>query len=334
MKRGADAVLVGGVVVRLGGHRVRGALLAWMAGSLGPGVGRREPPARGGRRPARRPFRRRAPTRPGRPGREPRDSLDGLALVAFAAVSIRQFGWIVFERGRSAPDAPPLQLRRPAAALDLRQPPRGRRAVLAREPDPDGGAAALPVRRRPADGRPRAARREPAGRSSPSMGLAGAALAALALRRWGGPFAVAGLPVRRRARGLPAPGDGSARGLPGRRRLEEPLPRPLRAAARLPRSRSPPGSCSSGRWRRRLLRGETGLSPWVEGVALGGAAARPPPHVPLRLAAGGGVGGRRRPRAGGPPDAGLGDPARRRGRPGRSPTASGPPPSSAGSRAG
>ena len=98
MRRGALAVLVGGVVfasVAIAGA----AFLSWAAGSLGPGVGIASLVAGtivgvlAGAGAA-------DPSTPDTAEAPQDDRLaDALALLAFAAVSIRQFGWLVFERG-------------------------------------------------------------------------------------------------------------------------------------------------------------------------------------------------------------------------------------------
>jgi hypothetical protein len=265
MKRGADAALVGGVVFASVAIACA-ALFSWMAGSLGRGVGlvslllaagaglvaaRSVLPADLG------------PEVSGRGSR----LLDGLALVAFAAVSIRQFGWIVFERGGALltllpynygdlplhwtyvshlaagapfwPEDPVLtgaRLRYPFG-VDL----------LTAELVQLG--ASLPV-------------------LLPVMGLAGAALAALALRRWGGPLAVAGFLFAGGLAGFQFLATG---------RLEDYQAavawKSLFLALFVPQRgfllALPAGLVLLWSWRRRLLRGETSLSPWVEGVLWG-----------------------------------------------------------------
>ncbi len=216
---------------------------------------------------------------------------------------------------RGAADAPPLQLRRPAAALDLRQPHRERRGLLAREPDLHGGEAALPVRGRPPDGRARPVGREPAlapSRAGPRRLRASRPRAAPLGRTAGG----GRLPVRRGTRRLPAPDDGWSRGLPGRGRVEEPLPGPLRPAAWLPAgpSRRPPPPVVVAP---PPPAGRAGARSLGRGRRVGDDAARSPPHVPLRLARGRRLGARPRPREGGRFPRWPGRSCRRRGRPGR-----------------
>src|SRR4029453_16945389 len=135
--------------------------------------------------------------------------------------------------GRRALDALAEQLRRPAPALDLRAAARLGRALLAREPDPHPRTAALSGRRGPADGRRREPRPEPATRAQGDGPLRLAARGARAPELGRG-VRGRGLSVLRRPRRRPVAPRWKAR---GRRRpggLEEPVPRALRAAARLP----------------------------------------------------------------------------------------------------
>ena len=265
MKRGADAVLVGGVVFASMATACA-ALFAGMAGSLSRGVGLSSLllGAGAGLLAARSVVH--ADIGSDVPGSRSR-FLDVLALVAFAAVSIRQFGWIVFERGGSLltllpsnygdlplhwtyvshlaggapfwPENPILtgeRLRYPFG-VDLLT------AVFVQL------GASLPV-------------------LLAVMGLAGAALAALALRRWGGPFAVAGFLFAGGLAGFQLLATG---------RLEDYQDavawKSLFLALFVPQRgfllALPAGLVLLWSWRRRLLRGETGLSPWIEGVLWG-----------------------------------------------------------------
>jgi hypothetical protein len=265
MKRGADAVLVGGVVFASMAIACT-ALFSWMAGSLARSVGLSSLllGAGAGLLAARSVLR--VDLGSDVPGSGSR-SLDGLALVAFATVSIRQFGWIVFERGGSLltllpcnygdlplhwtyvshlalgapfwPENPILtgeRLRYPFG-VDLLT------AVLVQL------GASLPV-------------------LLPVMGLAGSALAALALRRWGGPLAVAGFLFAGGLVGFQFLATG---------RLEDYQSavawKSLFLALFVPQRgfllALPAGLVLLWSWRRRLLRGETGLSPWIEGVLWG-----------------------------------------------------------------
>ena len=240
MKRGADAVLVGGVVFASMATACA-ALFSSMAGSLSRSVGLSSLllGAGAGLLAARSVVR--ADIGPDVPASTSR-FLDLLALVAFAAVSIRQFGWIVFERGGSLltllpsnyGDLPlhwtyvshlaggaPFWPENPILTGERLRYPFGVDLLTAVFVQLGASLPALLARH--GAGRRRARRPR---------------VAAL-----GGTVRGRRIPVRRRARGLPGPGDGSPRGLPGRRRLEEPLPRPLRAAARLPPG-SPRGASS------------------------------------------------------------------------------------------
>ncbi len=198
-------------------------------------------------------------------------------------------------RERRGPSrAPALQLRRPAAALDLRGPPGRRRFVLAREPGPGGRAAALPVRGGPADRRLRPARRRPAG-APPGHGPRGGR------RRRARPAALGRaargrrLPLLGRARRVPGPLDGPRGGLPVRGGVEEPLPGAPGPAARLPPRAAggpaPPVVVAAEAAARRARPSGLGRGPRV-----GGAAPRSPTHVPVRFAALRHVGDRRPPR--------------------------------------
>jgi hypothetical protein len=265
MSRWADAVLVGGVV--FGSLAVASAaVFSWVAGSLGPGIGIASLllGTGAGLLAARSVANVEPSPRPG--GRGSR-WLDGLALAAFAAVSIRQFGWVVFERGgalltllpnnygdlplhwtyvshlaRGAsfwPENPILageRLRYPFG-VDLLT------AVLVRL------GASLPA-------------------LLPVMGLAGAALAALALRRWGGALAVAGFLFAGGLAGFQLLTTGRLadyQDVVAWKSLYLALFVPQRGFLLA----LPAGLVLLWSWRRRLLRGETGLSPWVEGVVWG-----------------------------------------------------------------
>ena len=265
MKRGADAFLVGGVVFASMAIACA-ALFSTMAGSLSRGVGLSSLllGVGAGLLAARSVVR--VDLGPDVPTSTSRFA-DSLALIAFAAVSIRQFGWIVFEREGALlallpynygdlplhwtyvshlaggapfwPENPILtgeRLRYPFG-VDLLT------AVLVQL------GASLPA-------------------LLPVMGLAGAALAALALRRWGGPFAVAGFLFAGGLAGFQLLATG---------RLEDYQDavawKSLFLALFVPQRgfllALPAGLVLLWSWRRRLLRGETGLSPWVEGALWG-----------------------------------------------------------------
>ncbi len=265
MKRRADAALLGGVVFASVAVTCA-ALLSWAAGSLGRGVGLLSLllGASAGLLAARSASR--VDPVPGSSASVSR-CLDGLALVAFAAASIRQFGWIVYERGGALltllpynygdlplhwtyvshlaagapfwPENPILtgeRLRYPFG-VDLLT------AVLVQL------GASLPW-------------------LLPVMGLAGAALAGLALRRWGGPLAVAGFLFAGGLAGFQVLTTG---------RLEDYQAtvawKSLFLALFVPQRgfllALPAGLVLLWSWRLRLLRGKTGLSPWIEGALWG-----------------------------------------------------------------
>ena len=265
MKRGADAALVGGVVFASVAIACA-ALFSWAAGSLGRGVGLLSLllGASAGFLAVRSVLR--VDIGPG-PAASGSRLLDGLALVALAAVSIRQFGWIVYEQGGALltllpynygdlplhwtyvshlaagapfwPENPILtgeRLRYPFG-VDLLT------AVFVQL------GMSLPV-------------------LLPLMGLAGAALAGLALRRWGGPLAVAGFLFAGGLAGFQCLATG---------RLEDYQAavawKSLYLALFVPQRgflvALPAGLVLLWSWRRRILRGEKGLPPWIEGVLWG-----------------------------------------------------------------
>ena len=265
MKRGADAVLVGGVVFASMAVTCA-ALLSTMAGSLSRGVGLSSLllGAGAGLLAARSVSR----TDLGSdvPGSRSR-FLDVLALVAFAAVSIRQFGWIVFEGGGSLLTLLPSNY----GDLPLHWTYVSQLA---------GGAPFWPENpiltgerlRYPFGVDLLSAVFVQLGASLPAvlavMGLAGAALAALALRRWGGPLAVAGFLFAGGLAGFQVLATG---------RIEDYQDavawKSLFLALFVPQRgfllALPAGLVLLWSWRRRLLRGESSLSPWVEGVLWG-----------------------------------------------------------------
>jgi hypothetical protein len=258
----ADAFLVGATV---GASVATGvaAFAAWLAGVLSPAVGSLSLAAgvAAGLLAARSPLRRSAP-----PGgdTERLGFWGGLALAAFAAVSVRQFGWMVFEREcalltllqNNYGDLPlhwtyvsnlaggaPFWPRNPILAGARLRYPFGvdlLTAVFVQL------GASLPVLLR-------------------AMGLAGAALAALALRRWGGAFAVAGFLCAGGLAGFRVLATG---------RLEDYQSavawKSLYLALFVPQRgfllALPAGLLLLWSWRRRLLRREDGLAPWAEAV--------------------------------------------------------------------
>ena len=265
VSRGADAVLAGGVVLASVTIASAAFLSSW-AGSLGPGVGASSlllgAVAAG--------LAARSVSRPGAPSPVPaRESrlLDVLALVAFAAVSIRQFGWIVFESDGALlmllpynygdlplhwtyvshvakgaafwPENPIFtgeRLRYPFG-VDLLT------AVLAQ------WGASLPVLLR-------------------VLGLAGSALAALALRLWGGSLAVAGFLFAGGLAGFQLLATGGLvdyQAAVAWKSLYLALFVPQRGFLLA----LPAGLLLLWSWRRRLLRGEPALAAWVEGVVWG-----------------------------------------------------------------
>ena len=190
-----------------------------------------------------------------------------LALAAFAALSLRQFGWLVFERDGSLltllpynygdlplhwtyirhvaggasfwPETPILtatRLRYPLG-VDLLS------AVLLQL----GGSLTVLL---------------------PLMGLAGAAWTAVALNRWGGPFAVAGFLFSGGLAGLQALWTGQVFDYQSSVAWKS-----LYLALFVPQRgyllALPAGLLLLWSWRERLLRGEPGLATWVEGLLWG-----------------------------------------------------------------
>jgi hypothetical protein len=194
--------------------------------------------------------------------------VEGLALAAFAALSLRQFGWLVFERDGALltllpynygdlplhwtyirhvaggasfwPETPILtatRLRYPLG-VDLLS------SVLLQL------GVSLPV-------------------LLPLMGLVGAAFSAVALRRWGGAFAVAGFLFSGGLAGLQALWTGQVFDYQSSVAWKS-----LYLALFVPQRgyllALPAGLLLLWSWRRRLLRGEPGLAAWVEGLLWGG----------------------------------------------------------------
>ena len=263
MRRASDVVLVGAVVASSVAIACA-ALLAWAAGSLGPAVGAVSLLAGvlGGALATRSALR--VPLDPPKGGA---GVGDGLALAAFAAVSIRQFGWLVFERGGALLTLVPYNY----GDLPLHWTYVQHLA---------GGASFWPENPILAGERLRypfgvdllTAIFVQLGASLPvllvAMGLLGAALAALALRRWGGAVAVAGFVFAGGLAGFQLLWTG---------RIEDYQSavdwKNLFLALFVPQRgfllALPAGLLLLWSWRRRLLRGEAGLTPWVEGVLWG-----------------------------------------------------------------
>ena len=305
VRRASDVVLVGAVVASSVAIACA-ALLAWAAGSLGPAVGAVSLLAGvvGGALAARSALR--VPLDPPKGGA---GVWDGLALAAFAAVSIRQFGWLVFERGGALLTLVPYNYgdlplhwtyvqhlaggasfwpENPILAGERLRYPFGVDLLTAIFVQLGASLPVLLVAMGLLRGGPRRPRPAALGRG--------------ARRR--------GVRLRGRPRGLPAALDRARRGLPVGRRLEEPVPGALRAAARVS-PRAPRGPPSPLVLASAPAAGRGGARALGRGGALGHDAPRAPPHVPLRLAPGGGVGDRRPARARGSPDPGLGPRPRR-----------------------
>ena len=266
VSRASDVALVAGVVASSAAIACA-ALFSWAAGSLGRGGGVASllAGAVAGALAAR--SMRGLPLDPGPSGRGGR-LLDGLALAAFAAVSVRQFGWIVFERGGSLLTLVPYNYGDlPLHWTYIRH--------LA------GGAPFWPENPILAGERLRypfgvdllTAIFVQLGVSLPVllvvMGLLGAALTALALRRWGGALAVAGFVFAGGLAGFQLLWTGRVENYQSAvdwKNLFLALFVPQRGYLLA----LPAGLVLLWSWRRRLLRGQTALAPWVEGVLWGG----------------------------------------------------------------
>lgn len=191
----------------------------------------------------------------------------GLALLAFALVSIRQFGWLVFERGGALLTLLPhnygdlplhwtyVQYMASGAAFWPENP------ILshARLHYPLGVdlLTALIVQL----GAPLPA-------LLPIVGLLGAALAALGLRRWGGAFAVAGFLFAGGLAGIPALARLSLADV-GQSIAWKNLYLALFVPQRGFLLALPAGLVLLSAWRARFVRGEPWLPSWLEGVLWG-----------------------------------------------------------------
>jgi hypothetical protein len=266
LSRASDAVVVGAVTassVAIG----CAALLAWALGSLRPAVGVASLVAgiAAGALAARS-----AHALPDRDeGRTGVGSslLDGLALAAFGAISVRQFGWLVFERGGSLLTLLPYNY----GDLPLHWTYVNHLA---------SGASFWPVNPILAGERLEypfgvdllTAVVVQLGGSLPVVlvvaGLCGAALAALALRRWGGALAVAGFLFSGGLAGWNVLRTGQLvdyQSAVDWKNLFLALLVPQRGFLLA----LPAGLLLLWSWRRRLLRGEPALPAWVEGVVWG-----------------------------------------------------------------
>ena len=193
--------------------------------------------------------------------------LEILALLAFAAVSLRQFGWLLFERGGTLETLAvynygdlPLHWtyiqylaggahfwpENPIAAGEQLRYPFGVDLFTALFVVMGAGLQAL----------------------LPALGLAGAALCAVTLRRWGGALAVAGFLFSGGVSGFQLLWTGRLidyQNAVAWKNLYLALLVPQRGLLLA----LPVGLVLLWSWRRRLLRGEPGLVPWVEGVLWG-----------------------------------------------------------------
>jgi hypothetical protein len=273
LSRWSDAALVGGATGSSAAIACA-ALLAWAFGSLRPAIGAGSlvvgiaAAALAGR--AARTLTHGAVGLAGT-GSPP---LDALALAAFAAVSVRQFGWLVFERSGALLTLLPYNYGDlPLHWTYVNELAGGAsfwpaNPILAGErlkyPFGVDLLTAIPVQ---------------LGASVPSalviVGLCGAALTALALRRWGGALAVAGFLFSGGLAGWNVLRTGQVVDYQSAVDWKN-----LFLALFIPQRgflvALPAGLLLLWSWRRRLLRGEPGLPAWVEGVTWG---ALPLVHV-------------------------------------------------------
>jgi hypothetical protein len=267
--------LLTGVVVAASVMTGAAAVLAWSVGALGPWIaGVSLLAGLGGGVLAVREVRRSDPeaeadgTASAAGGERARlSALEILALVAFAAVSLRQFGWVVFERagelrtllGYNYGDLPlhwtyarfvangaPFWPANPILTGERLRYPFGIDLLTSALLDLGIGMRAL----------------------LPVMGLAGAAATAVALRRWGGALAVSGLLFAGGLAGFQVLWTGRLADYQNAVEWKS-----LYLALFVPQRglllALPAGLLLLWSWRRRLLRGERGLAPWVEGVVWG-----------------------------------------------------------------
>jgi hypothetical protein len=192
---------------------------------------------------------------------------EAVALGLFAAVSLRQFGWLLFERGgvletllannygdlplhwtyaRYLANGPAFWPENPIISGERLRYPFGVDLFTALFVSLGAGMRLL----------------------LPAMGLAGATLTALALRRWGGALAVAGFLFSGGLAGLQVLWTGKVvdyQDAVAWKNLYLALFVPQRGLLLA----LPVGLVLLWSWRRRLLRGEPGLPAWVEGVLWG-----------------------------------------------------------------
>lgn len=193
--------------------------------------------------------------------------LDVLAFAAFAAVSIRQFGWLVFERGGTLLTLLPYNLGDLPLHWTYVQFLAGGASFWPENPIATGERLRYPFG---VDLLTAAFVQTGAGLTwlFPVLGLVGAVLVALALHRWGGALAVAGFVF---SGGLPSL-EALAAGRSAE--VESALAWKNLFLALLVPQRGfllalPAGLLLLWSFRRRLLRGETALPSWVEGLLWG-----------------------------------------------------------------
>jgi hypothetical protein len=263
VRRAPDVVLVG-VSVAASVAIGCAAVLAWASGSLRPAIGVTSLLAGVGAGALAARSVLRVPLDRGEAGA---GVWDALALAAFAAVSIRQFGWLVFERGGSLLTLVPYNY----GDLPLHWTYVQHLAGGARF-WPENPILAGERLRYPFGVDLLTALFVQLGASLPvvlvAMGLCGAALAALALRRWGGALAVAGFVFAGGLAGFQLLWTGRVEDYQSAVDWKNPF-----LALFVPQRgfllALPAGLVLLWSWRRRLLRSEPGLAPWVEGVLWG-----------------------------------------------------------------
>lgn len=194
-------------------------------------------------------------------------TLEALALAAFAVVSLRQFGWLLFERGGTLETLLPYNYGDLPLHWTYVQYLAGGAPFWPEDPIVAGERLRYPLG---VDLLSAVFVLLGAGMRAllPALGLAGAVLGALALRRWGGALAVAGFLFSGGLAGFQLLWTGQLVDYQASVEWKN-----LYLALFVPQRglllALPVGLLLLWSWRRRLLRGEHGLPAWVEGILWG-----------------------------------------------------------------
>jgi hypothetical protein len=193
--------------------------------------------------------------------------LEALALAAFAVVSLRQFGWLLFERGGTLETLLPYNYGDLPLHWTYVQYLAGGASFWPENPIVAGERLRYPLG---ADLLTAVFVLLGAGMRAlmPAFGLVGATLSALALRRWGGALAVAGFLFSGGLAGFELLWTGQLQDYQASVEWKN-----LYLALFVPQRglllALPTGLLLLWSWRRRLLRGQPALPPWVEGILWG-----------------------------------------------------------------